>query len=190
MDKKKVINGLIVTLSLGLMTAMVIAGCGGGGGGGIASGGGDTIVIALDGGAPVTYSEGPMIQGMPDPAILSSVENYLGTDETMIMMMANHSSVDQNDDVMLIIMFEGTAAGDYPIDSTGVNTVLLMDSTNMYAPPQISPTGTIQITRYDGSRIEGEIVGTMLEDPFNPPSITFDCNFSLTPGFDIPGGIP
>ena len=183
-------NGLAAQAALAIIGVFLIMGCGGGGGGGggSAGGSGDSIVASFDGGAPVTYSEGPMIQGVSDPAIMSTVMSGFGaTDISVLIMMANHSTTDPNDDEMLMITFEGTAAGNYPIDSI-MNMVMLMDGPDMYAPPGAAPTGTIVITRYDESRIEGEIVGLTLEEAFTSAVITFECNFSLTPGLDSPAG--
>lgn len=191
MTKKKIFNSLSVVLTFGLMTAVVVAGCGGSGGES-AFGNGGSFVVAVDGGQPVAYTEGATIGGMPDPAMMSTVMSGFGaTDMTMIIMAAEYNaSASTRYNVVLEILLEGSTVGDYPVDSNSMNMVFFADNPNIYWPSFAGHAGTIRITRYDSSKIEGEIVGLSLEEEATQNVIIFDCNFSITPGFDMGGYIP
>ena len=163
-----------------VIIALAIAGCGGGGGGGGSGADTDSFVLSIDSGAPTTYYETAIGGGLYDPYIVSMEQSGMAS----LTLVYNWNPGISNFDDYVMLMIDGTAAGDYPLESGLFSTVMYMTAGSvMYLPDySAAQAGTITVDVYDANRIQG-IFAVNMEEFFNTSNkMRLEGSFDLKPG--------
>lgn len=173
----------IQKLPIVLAAFFIITSCGGGGSGSSGvSGTSDSITVHYDSGPAVYYNETPSIHlpGSYDPLIIS-LESPGFSD--IILYSGYNPAVSLTPDELLSLAVFNNSAGTYT--KSNISVMYSYMGTNPYmANPALAAThGTINITRYDSTRIEGDFDVTMVDSGSNTMHIsgTFDLKPGITP---------
>jgi len=176
---------LISILSIVLISFFIITSCGGGGSGSGstgAAGSADNITVSYDGGSDVYYNEIPSVSmpGGYDPWIMS-MESFGITN--ILLFSGYNPGVAGTFEELLSFTIMGNTTGAYSISD--IMTMYSYMGTNPYLAMsgQAASHGTINITRFDTSRIEGNFDLTMVDAGSNILHIlgTFDLQPGITP---------
>jgi hypothetical protein len=148
----------IVWVVFCMMVAVGLVACTGGGGGDSGSGSADTMTVAEQGGAGVTYTEGPYNSfGYLDPGLYSDVS---ASGNTYVALCSNvtPSGNDATCATIVNISIKGNAPGSYPTGTTGSPAQISYQTNHkLYLSVYSGTTGTITLSSVGnvGEKITG-----------------------------------